>query len=109
MSTLTFFWRLILPDTLRAIFGRWGEPYDPALTAVQHITPDQSRRLYQELGQAVDPVNLSREALAQIEADACFNGQFGQCAELRREGERVLPWARTLLAAGPAAHHIFIP
>ncbi len=106
MNTPATAWQLTLPAMLRTIFARWGEPCDPALA---REAPGQDGHLYLELSRCAGSTCLSREALAHIEADARFNASYGQFAELRREGELVLPWVRAVLAAGPAPHHIFIP
>lgn len=106
MNTSAPTFTFTLPAMLRAIFARWGEACDPALAPG---APEQAGRLYQELGQETGALRLSRQALAHIEADARFNARYGQFAELRREGEQVLPWVCAVLAAGPAPQHIFIP
>lgn len=96
-------WQLTLPVTLRLIFSCWAEPCDPAPQA------GDSARLYRALATQGDAITLSRQELAQIEADARFNAQYGQFAELRWEGRQMLPWVLAVLAAGPAPQHIFIP
>lgn len=107
MDTPTAWHAVTVPPAIRAIFGRWAEPCDPALA------PDEagagSVELYQSMSGARAGLGLTPAALARIAADARHNQHFGQFAELRREGEQVMRWVCAVLAAGPAPRHIFIP
>lgn len=97
--------RLTVPERLRAIFGVWGQPCDPAPRTVAA----DGVVLYQTLAASAQAVLLDDATLQQIEADACYNAEYGQFAELRREGRQVLPWVRALRAAGPAPCQLFVP
>lgn len=106
MSTPVIASQLSVPGALRAIFARWAEPCDPALAACG-AEPDPA--LYRSLASTPEPVPLSAAVLARIEHDAWYNAQFGEFAELRREGELILIWVRAILAPGPAPHDVFVP
>ena len=84
-----------LPLSVRQVFARWGEQCDPA--------PQCHDGLYRELGAMANLAELAvaRRVLARIHADAVRNMQFGQFAELRREGALVYPWIAQVVAADP--------
>lgn len=104
MESITTARRLTIPARLRAIFGTWGEPCDPA----PRVPGGEGVALYRALSGSA-PVPLGDAALQQIEDDARLNASYGQCAELRREGELVLRWVRALRAPRPAPSDLFIP
>lgn len=106
MSTPAMEWQLAVPAALRLIFARWAEPCDPALATGLAL---QDAGLYRTVSDAAGAVTVCAQTLARIEEDACYNAQFGQFCELRREGEQVLPWVRAAKALGPSPHHLFVP
>lgn len=90
-----------VPPDIRAIFARWGEHCDPAPLGAPGADPRLPARLYRPLAAAPGPAPVARRALARIYADAVLNMEYGQFAELRREGAAVFPWIVQVLAADP--------
>lgn len=63
--------------------------------------PHACAQLYGVLAHAACGTLLARRALARIYTDALINMEFGQFAELRREGAQVFPWIAQLVASDP--------
>lgn len=91
---------LSVPAAVRRIFAAWSEQGDPA---AWHPGDDPAvlAGFYRSVATAAAEMHLARHAVARIHEDAAHNREFGQFAELRREGEQVLPWIAGLVAADP--------
>lgn len=89
-----------VPAPLRAIFTQWAERCDPAHCRAGG-DPHAGAAIYTLLAGAIGETTLAHAAAARIYADALLNMEFGQFAELRREGAQVFPWIAQLLAADP--------
>jgi hypothetical protein len=90
-----------VPEALREIFGEWAAACDPAPLCHAGADPDGAAQVYSLLAAASFDAMLGRQALARVYADALLNMQFGQFAELRREGAAVFPWIAGVVAADP--------
>ena len=90
-----------VPQSLRAIFAQWAALCDPAALCRCGADPQASAQRYAVLAHAAAGTALAREALACIYADALLNMEFGQFAELRREGAQVFPWIAQVVASDP--------
>jgi hypothetical protein len=90
-----------VPEALREIFGEWAAACDPAPLCQAGADPDHAAQVYSLLAAASFDAMLGRQALARVYADALLNMQFGQFAELRREGAAVFPWIAEVVAADP--------
>ena len=91
---------LSVPDAIRAIFAQWGEGFDPAALRPGD-DPAQLAAFYRRLAETAAEMHLARHAMARIYADAALSMEYGQFAELRREGAAVYPWIAQLVAADP--------
>lgn len=91
---------LSVPPAIRRIFAQWGEGTDPAAWRPGD-DPAALAAFYRSVAGAAAEMHLARHALARIEQDAAHNKDYGQFAELRREGEQVLPWIAPLVASDP--------
>ena len=91
---------LQVPAPIRAIFAQWGEGCDPAPLRPGD-DPARLARFYRRLAATAAELHLARHALVRIYTDAALNMQYGQFAELRREGAAVYPWIAQLVAADP--------
>lgn len=91
---------LHVPPAIRRIFAAWGEGADPAAWRPGD-DPAALAAFYRSVATAAAGMHLARHALARIEQDAAHNKDYGQFAELRREGEQVLPWIARLAASDP--------
>ncbi len=92
-----------VPGPLRDIFAEWAATCDPA--PLCGADPQAGARRYRLLAQAQAGTALARQALVGVYADALLNMEFGQFAELRREGAQVFPWIAQLLACDPVLCH----
>lgn len=96
-----------VPAAIRAIFAQWSEACDPAPLGPGD-DPAALAAFYRRLAYAAAGTHLARHELARIHADAARNCEAGQFAELRREGQALLPWIEQMLAADvgsePAPH-----
>ncbi|WP_426101204.1 hypothetical protein [Massilia sp. TSP1-1-2] len=90
-----------VPAPLRDIFAEWAETCDPGALCQGGADPHASARLYRALSRSSSRTVLARQALARIYADALVNMEFGQFAELRREGAQVFPWIAQVIASDP--------
>jgi hypothetical protein len=90
-----------VPEPLRAIFAEWAVTCDPAPLCRGGADPHDASEVYGLLAMAAADTALARQSLARVYADARLNMEFGQFAELRREGAQVLPWITRVLAADP--------
>lgn len=90
-----------VPVPLRDIFAEWAESCDPGPLCQGGADPQASAQVYRLLAGAKAGAVLARQALARIYADALLNMEFGQFAELRREGAQVFPWIAQVLASDP--------
>ena len=63
----------------------------PGRCAKGGADPQASAQVYRLLAGAGAGAALARQALARMYADALLNMEFGQFAELRREGAQVFP------------------
>ena len=90
-----------VPAPLRDIFAEWAESCDPGPLCQGGADPQASAQVYRLLADAAAGTALARQALARIYADALLNMEFGQFAELRREGAQVFPWIAQVVAADP--------
>ncbi len=90
-----------VPAPLRDIFAEWAETCDPGALCRRGADPQAAAQVYRLLAQAASGTVLARQALAAIYADALLNMEFGQFAELRREGAQVFPWIAQLVASDP--------
>jgi len=91
---------LSVPPALRRIFAQWGESCDPAPIA-GGCDPAALAAFYRCLAETAAEMVLARHAVARIYADAAQNRDYGQFAELRREGAAVFPWVAKLVADDP--------
>ena len=91
---------LQVPPALRRIFAQWGEGCDPA-PAPGPEDPAALAAFYKRLAGTAAEMFLARHAVARIYADAALNRDYGQFAELRREGAEVFPWVARLVAEDP--------
>ena len=91
---------LNVPPALRRIFAQWGEGCDPA-PAPGPEDPAALAAFYRRLAETAAEMHLARHAVARIYTDAALNRDYGQFAELRREGAQVFPWIAQLVAADP--------
>lgn len=89
-----------VPEAVRRVFAAWSEPGDPAAWRPGD-DPQALAGFYRSVAGAAAQMVLARHAVARIHEDAAHNRQFGQFAELRREGEEVLPWIAAVVAADP--------
>ena len=90
-----------VPQQLRDIFGEWAAACDPAPRCRPGADPDDAGQVYSLLAAASFDALLARQALARVYADALQNMEFGQFAELRREGAAVFPWIAQVVADDP--------
>ena len=90
-----------VPPALRHIFAEWSATCDPAPLCRSGVDPHDAAEVYGLLAQAGADTALARQSLARIYADARLNMEFGQFAELRREGAQVFPWIAQVVAADP--------
>jgi hypothetical protein len=90
-----------VPEALRAIFAEWAASCDPAPLCQPGADPHDAAQVYGLLAMAAADTALARQALERIYIDARLNMEFGQFAELRREGSQVFPWIANVLAADP--------
>lgn len=88
-----------VPAMLRDIFAEWAESCDPGPLCQGGVDPQASAQVYRLLAGAAAGAVLARQVLVRIYADALLNMEFGQFAELRREGAQVVPWITQVLAA----------
>ena len=91
---------LSVPAPIRAIFAQWSEGYDPAPLRPGD-DPARLARFYRRLAETAAELHLARHAVVRIYTDAQTNMQYGQFAELRREGAAVYPWIAQVVAADP--------
>ena len=91
---------LNVPPALRRIFAQWGEGCDPA-PAPGGEDPAALAAFYRRLAETAAEMLLARHAVARIYADAALNCDYGQFAELRREGAEVFLWVAQLVANDP--------
>lgn len=87
-----------VPPELRDIFGEWAVACDPAPHCRPGADPEDAAQVYSLLAAASFDALLARQALARVYADALQNMEFGQFAELRREGAAVFPWIARVVA-----------
>ncbi len=91
-----------VPAALRAIFSQWADRCDPAhCRAGGGSDPRAAAAIYSLLAGTIHETALARAAVARVYADALRNREFGQFAELRREGEQVFPWIARVVADDP--------
>jgi hypothetical protein len=90
-----------VPQALRDIFEEWAASCDPAALCQSGADPEGAAQVYSLLAAASFDAMLGRQALARVYADALLNMQYGQFAELRREGAAVFPWIAEVVAADP--------
>ena len=90
-----------VPPALRAIFAEWAASCDPAPLCQPGADPYDAGQVYSLLAMAAADMALARQSLARVYADARLNMEFGQFAELRREGAQVFPWIAQVVAADP--------
>ena len=90
-----------VPAALRDIFTEWSATCDPAPLCRSGADPHDAAEVYGLLALAAADTALARQSLARIDADARLNMEFGQFAELRREGAQVFPWIAQVVAADP--------
>lgn len=90
-----------VPAPLRDIFVQWADTCDPAALCRRGADLHANAQVYRVLAEAAAGTALTRQVLAWIYADALLNMEFGQFAELRREGARVFPWIAQVLASDP--------
>ena len=95
---------LNIPPALRRIFALWGDACDPA-PARGGDDPAVLAAFYRRLAESAAEMFLARHAVARIYADAALNRDYGQFAELRREGAEVFPWVAQLVADDPVLSH----
>lgn len=93
--------RVTVPAALRPIFAQWAGACDPAPHCRAGADPRVAANVYGLLAAASCDAALARGVLARVYADALVNMEFGQFAELRREGEQVFPWIAQVVAADP--------
>ena len=91
---------LHVPSPIRAIFAQWSEGCDPGPLRPGD-DPVQLARFYRRLAATAAELHLARHALVRIYTDAALNMEYGQFAELRREGAAVYPWIARVMAADP--------
>ena len=91
---------LQVPAPIRAIFAQWSQGCDPAPLRPGD-DPARLARFYRRLAGTAAELHLARHALVRIYTDAALNMQYGQFAELRREGAQVYPWIAQVVAADP--------
>ncbi len=91
-----------VPPALRPIFARWGSAHDPANCWRGGADAHAAARLYQRLAAAEVATRVARQALALVYGAALHNREFGQFAELRREGAQVFTWIAQVLTSDPA-------
>lgn len=90
-----------VPAALRSIFTQWASECDPAPHCRAGAEPQVAANIYGLLAAAACDAALARTALAGVYADALANMEFGQFAELRREGAQVFPWIAQVVASDP--------
>lgn len=90
-----------VPVSLRPILARWGSAHDPALCARAGADVRATAWLCRRLGATEAATGVARQALSSVYGTALHNREFGQFAELRREGAQVFSWIAQVCASDP--------